>query len=186
MLAISLTNREQSILLLPMQIALSIIFYKLKMNHFLHASVKITMISAVIVFCYLLISILQGNKTLWDTIHYTMNNYGYFDNTYSVTETLSYLFKQVYLLHTVFVRDLISHHIWSLISTFSIVGTVIALKKITLINTTFILSGLASYSFVFLFPELSYRYYFPIIISICYFCSYFLSHLVNLSTKGRD
>lgn len=181
---VSLANREQSILLLPLIAISSLVFYKLKMKLQFLASLKIVFALVVVVTLYFVVSTFFGHKNLLDTIYYTMNNYGYLNNSYQLSGIIFYLTKQSILLHTVLIKDLASHHVWFLVLSLSSVGAVLAFKKLSLISAVFLMSAIASYSFAFIFPELSYRYYYPAIISICYFCVYFLSRLSNYDKNG--
>lgn len=172
-LPISFFLREQSTLMLSL---LVIAFLHTSLNKSLKSYSKpvfsLLIPTLLIVLIYLLIQMLTNQKNLIDTIIYTMNNYGLYSSTFSTSQIIIFYIKAVLRAHTGFVEDLIKHHWWFLFSTLSILGVFsefVTKKKQSIISALILYSAFSSYLAIFLYPVLSYRYFFPVIIAIILF-----------------
>lgn len=171
MLAISILNREQNILMVP----LIGIFLALSWVSRIPAKNSIVMlfgISVFVVSMFIATSAILGQKNILDTLVYTQNNYGLQNNSFTIKETLDYIFKSVKVDHIVFVRELVQHHWWfllSVLSTFGVFKTLFYKKGRTLLDLLIFSSGVASYLSIFIYPVLSYRYFYPVLFTIIYF-----------------
>lgn len=172
-LPMSFFLREQSTLMLPLLI---IAFLHTSLNKSLKSYSKpicsLLIPTLLIVLIYLLIQKLTNQKNLIDTITYTMNNYGLYSSTFSTKEIIAFHIKAVLRAHSGFMQDLIRHHWWFLFSTISIPGVFsvfVTKKKQSIISALVLYSALSSYLAIFLYPVLSYRYFFPVLIAIILF-----------------
>ena len=178
-LMISFLNREQSFLMVVFFFLVSLLLKRFGYEKKLSQLSNIGMVVSLTITCmYLLIMIITGQKTLYDTVIYTQNNYGLNHNDYSLNETLLYMQNAIYKAHIGFFRDLLSHHWWLVHVFLSIVGGiyVFCIKNLrpTLIDILILVSGFSSYLAIFLYPVLSYRYFIPVVIMIVYFSSQIL------------
>ena len=183
-LVISLLNREQSVLMLPFLAITAFLFkvYKFKnlKNNF-SSTILITFLGVV---TFLLISTLTKQKNILDTIIYTMNSYGFYNNAYSASEILNFMLNAIIKAHIGFAKDLVSRHWWFVfffLGSIKIFYTFIISKKPTLIDIIMLSSAVASYLVIFLYPVLSYRFFFPVVISVIYFATFFISDFFQLS-----
>ena len=177
-LIISLLNREQSILMLLLLcfLYLFIVIFK-QIEYMKKRSVKLIKSTLVIVLTYIGISIILNQRTIIESINYLQNNYSFFSNTYSPAETSEYLIKTVIFTHQAFLADLVSHHWWFMFFILGSAGmlkTIFFSKRKQFISLLIFSSGLASYSFIFIYPVLSYRFFYPVVLMFIYFSSKFI------------
>ena len=176
-LAISLLNREQNVLMVPLLGLFQVLGWAFKMpvkNK--NSALMLFGISIFVVFVFIVTSFILGQKNILDTLVYTQNSYGLKNNTYTAKETLDYIIRLVKVDHIVFVRELVQHHWWFLLSVLSIFGvfkTVIFKKDRTLITLLIFSSGVASYLSIFIYPMLSYRFFYPLLFAVIFFAMKF-------------
>jgi len=176
-LAISLLNREQNLLMVPLIglfLALNWVFKIPAKNN--NSLVMLFGISVFVVSTFIATSAILGQKNILDTLVYTQNNYGLQNNSFTIKETLTYIFNSVKVDHIVFVRELVQHHWWFLLSVLSTLGvfkTLFYKKGRTLLGLLIFSSGVASYLSIFIYPVLSYRYFYPVLFTIIYFAMKF-------------
>lgn len=172
-LILSLALREQSVLMLPLLFfGYLFAFTHRNLKSYLPQLKKMARFSFLIVMIYFLQSILFSQKNLLDTIIYTMNNYGLYEKSYSLKEIILFQVSAVVRAHIGFLRDLISHHWWLFFTFLGVIGVVHTLlfqKKQSIISLLILSSAISSYLSIFLYPVLSYRYFFPVLIAIIYF-----------------
>jgi len=175
-LIISFLNREQSILMLPL-LVLSIVIAKFYVVERMKSLYQSAIITFLLVILYILTSLLTRQKNILDTIIYTMNSYGFYSNSYSFSQILNYLIEAVLKAHTTFIRELISHHWWFVFSIFAVFGVIktFLVSKPSIVDILLICSALASYLAIYIYPVLSYRFFFPIVITVIYFAANFIS-----------
>ncbi len=182
-LIISLLNREQSLLIIISLLISQTLFFKYQKNNLLSRNIKIILISTLITASYVISAFVLHQKNILDTIIITMNNYGYDNNTFTTQEIIKYLVTNYKSAHVFLIKDLISHHLWFTFCLFSIIGLILSLKTKRNIDILIACSALASYFAIFLYPVLSYRYFFPVVIAISYFSAIFLSKLFSTIAK---
>lgn len=173
LLLISLLNREQSGLMLLLLI-MSIVFAKIyKPKELIKKNfIPIILVSLLANIAYILLSIAVKQRSILDAIIYTMNSYGFYNYTYTKSQILSYLLDAIATSHIIFARDLVSHHWWFAFSVFATLGVFIIFvttKKPKLIDILMLSSAIASYFAIFIYPVLSYRFFYPIVIAVVYF-----------------
>ncbi len=176
-LALSLTNREQSTLMIPLFIILFILTKFAKLPGKLKPKIiNLIVISVIFSLAYMMIMIILGQRSILETIAYTHNNFGLTSNRYSTAELIKFSVDSFKTSHLVFFHELIQHHWWFIISVISIMGIAKTLvtKGKSLIDLLLLSSGIASYMFVFIFPSLQYRYFFPVLFTIIYFAAKFI------------
>lgn len=177
-LIISLLNREQSILMLLLLILLYIFIVIFKQSEYMKKRLeKLIKGTLVIILAYIGISIIFNQRTIIESINYLQNNYSFFSNTYSLTEASEYLIKTVIFTHQAFIADLASHHWWSMLfflGSAGMIKTIFFSKRKQFGSLLIFSSGLASYSFVFIYPVLSYRFFYPTVLMFVYFASKFI------------
>src|SRR3989344_4633836 len=155
---VSLLNREQT-LLMPALFLIFLIIGKLTNlpSSIRSYEVKLLALSSAIAAVYILTSLIFKQKNIIDTIIYTQNNYGLFNNNYSFGQTVFYLLRAVIESHAAFLKDLVQHHWWAtlfLLSNLAIIQYFINGKKGNPIDVMIISSGAASYLSIFLYPVL--------------------------------
>jgi len=172
-IGISLLNREQSILMLPLTVTLYLFVVIFKDSQILKNRLAILIKSTLaIVLFYLAITIIFNQRTIAESINYLQNDYAFFSKTFNLSETAGYLIKTIIFTHIVFLIDLARHHWWFTFVVLGLIGVtrmIIFSGKKQFINLLLLSSGLASYSFVFIYPVLSYRFFYPVVIMIVYF-----------------
>lgn len=181
---ISLLNREQSILMLPVVIFTALLLKVYKFRNFKNNFLYLILITFLGVITFLLISTLTKQKNILDTVIYTMNSYGFYNNTYSASEILNYMLNAIMKAHLGFIKDLVSHHWWFVflvLAFIKIVYTFLFSKKPTFVDIIMLSSAVASYLAIFLYPVLSYRFFFPVVISVIYFATFFISDFFQFS-----
>lgn len=176
-LILSLLNREQSVLALPL---FFLLYLSMKIFRFPKVKTKIVLklllVTAPVVTSYLLFSTLKGNGSIIESLEYMRNNFGLTSYKFTTINNIFYLITSLKTTHRALLADLVRHHWWFVITFFglaSAVKTVFFTKEKKLIDLLFITSGLVSY-LVIIWPFLSYRFLFPAIISIIYFSAKFL------------
>lgn len=182
-LVVSLTNREQSLLMLPLSI---LIFAITKRFNYPRAQIKksqyLILLTLLSVILFILISKLFHQKNIVETLVYTMNSYGLFDQQFTNRQILNYLFSAIITAHESFLRELITHHWWL---SFTGLGVLEAFRtfyeksKPNLVDILLLSSGAASYCAIFIYPVLSYRFFFPMLLTIIYFCSILLDNFAK-------
>ncbi len=176
-LIISLFIREQSILMLPLLCVMAIICYVLKFpKNTISKLIKILTATFLIVTAYIMVSLLFKQRTIIDTIVYTQNSYGFTNYLFSPRDTLNYEINAIFVSHRAFLLDLFSHHWWFTFSLISAYGIFISFKDKgkQILPALFISSAIASYFSIFIYPVLSYRYFYPVLFSIIYFAIFSL------------
>jgi len=172
-LAISLFNREQSILIFPLVCLALLMAYLFKLPKRSKENLKkLTLSSFFIGLIYIIMSALLGQKNVLDTIIYTQNSYGFQNKVYIWQETFNYLINSVRQAHIVFFKELVQHNWWFLITLLPIAGilkTFIFQSKTSILHILIFASGVASYLSIFIYPVFSYRYFFPMLFTIIYF-----------------
>ncbi|OGE15034.1 hypothetical protein A3J89_00295 [Candidatus Curtissbacteria bacterium RIFOXYB12_FULL_40_6] len=175
-LVISFLNREQSILMLPLLVLASLFVRVFKIGNFKKKFFRATVVSFLLTILYILVSYATNQKNVLDTLIYTMNSYGLYSNSYSNLQVINYIAQAVIDSHLVFVRELVSRHWWfvlCLFALFKVVKLLIRLKP-SILDILMICSAVASYLAIFIYPVLSYRFFFPVVITVVYFASGFI------------
>lgn len=177
-LIISLVNREQSLL---MSVLFSTLYVFLRIFSFPKSTVKSTfqllIVSITVSAIFILGSTILAQRSILDTIIYTQNNYGLYQNKYSLSETVKYIINAIKISHIAFIEDLMRHHWWLilfLLSVLALIQKIFFSTKKSLFDMMQISSGFASYAFIFIYPVLSYRYFYPLLFAIIYFCTEFI------------
>lgn len=188
-LPMSFFLREQSTLMLPI---LAMIYLHTSVNKSMELYrkpvLRLLLSTLLVVIIYLLIQKLTNQKNLIDTITYTMNNYGFYSYTFSITQIIAFHIKAVIRAHVGFIQDLLRHHWWFLFSTLSILGVFLEFvtkRKQSIISALILYSALSSYLAIFLYPVLSYRYFFPVLIAIILFSVKFFENYTNFIKRAK-
>lgn len=190
-LALSLCNREQSALMIVFFFSLLILFKKYaptKIGLF-RLGKKGLFVTFIIVTFYLGILTLTQQKTLYDTLLYTQNNYGLYNRSYSLNETALYFQTAIKKAHLGLMQDLLRHRGWVIQLILATGGTsyiFLIKKKPKLLDNIMLASSIASYAAIFLYPVLSYRYFIPLIIGIVYFSGLFVNSYIQMPEGVRN
>lgn len=186
-LVLSLLNREQSVLMIPLTIILFISLYLFKFPPTVRKNVLHTiLVSIFIVAVYLATSFLFKQRTILDTISYTQNRYGLDSNFYTLKETFTYLVNTIKVSHAVFFKELLSHHWWftfAFLAVLGVIKTIFFDKSKRLVDILLLSSGIASYFSIFIYPVLSYRYFFPVLLSIIYFAAKLIKEYFTVTNE---
>ena len=178
-LLLSLINREQGILMLPLFAILAVLIRKFKLpKNIIHSNNKLVLICTSFLLLYLAIIYLTKQKTAWDTLVYYQNYWGTLNKVYTPEETLLFLGNSIINEHKDFIQAVINHYWISLlliIAIFEAIRTFIS-KGRNLIDIIMISSGLASYLAIFIYPSFAFRYFFPTTITILYFSAKFFQN----------
>lgn len=159
-LSLSLFNREQSLLMNAVILVLMYSSTRL---------VTLWKFTAAVSIVYLLVLKLTGQYTVFDTISYLRNNYGLSENVYTFSQNIPFILQSIVSAHQAFVVDVIHHRWWLFITITGIIGAVFALKRRKIIDLVMLASAIGSYSAIFVYPSFSYKYFFPVAISLTYF-----------------
>lgn len=185
LLIFSLFNREQSMLMLALLFISFILSFSLRDQKATIRLLTLLIITFWIDLMYILISRFLKLPTILDTIIYTQNSYGLFQTKYSANQILAYLLDAIKRSHIAFLRDLVRHHWWFVVFSLGIVGilrTITARKK-NLLDILIFSSGIASYLSIFIYPVLSYRFFFPVLFAVVYFAGKFISYYLQSYEK---
>lgn len=186
LLIVSLTNREQNVLLLFV-CALTLIG-TLVMENFRQyriPAIHLFIGSFFIVFLYQSIIVFSHQRTLLDTIIYTQNHYGLKSQQLTGREILIKHFEAIVKSHWALARDLMQHHWWFLLSLLALFGMIYKFKQMQIFDLVILSSLVSSYMAIFLYPVLSYRYFYPAVVGIIFFAMKCL-HLYFFSRPRRQ
>ncbi|MCR4324889.1 MAG: glycosyltransferase family 39 protein [Candidatus Curtissbacteria bacterium] len=169
-LSISLLNREQSVLMAPLLMS-ALVLQKLLLLKGASQIKKLLFVSFIPIILFITVSFMLKLPNIYDTISYTQNNYGLRSNKFTAEETFRYMANAIKISHYVFIRDIVSHHWWLLLSALAAVSALRSLVKGKRNNLDILIvsSALASYLAIFIYPVLSYRYFLPIVFAVSYF-----------------
>ncbi|MDP2632576.1 MAG: glycosyltransferase family 39 protein [Candidatus Curtissbacteria bacterium] len=178
LLVISFSNREQSLLMFPLLVT-SLVLTKIynPKNRLLKNFIPIVFVSLIATVLYMLLATILKHRNIQDAIVYTMNSYGFYSNSYSNMQIINYAWNAVVISHVFFLRELVSHHWWFTFSLFASIGafmTFVSSKKPQLLDILIISSAFASYLAIFIYPVLSYRFFYPVVIAVIYFAFIFI------------
>lgn len=186
-LSISLLNREQSVLMIPATLIFFILLSVFKFSIRVRKSALfIALVSFFVVLVYLSTSIILNQRTVLDAIVYTQNNYGLDQNSYTARETLTYLINTINVSHIAFFRELVTHHWWLMfvfLAALGIIKTIFLDSSKRLIDVLLLSSGTASYLSIFIYPVLSYRYFFPVLLTLIYFAAKFIEEYFKVTKE---
>ena len=186
-LVISLLNREQTVLFLPYSFLLLIsskIIRIFKRNFTLTKNVFL--VTLLIVSSYLIASILTKQKSLYDTIIYTQNNYGLTQKSYTIIETAIYFKNEIIKTQVGLVEELLRYRWWLVVTVIGVIGILrdLVKQKLMEMDILMLVSGVSAYLSLFFYPVLSYRYIYPTIIMLIYFALKHISlYFENLETN---
>ena len=180
-LIISLSNREQSILLFIVIWAILTSVHRLKLHKktFLPLK-KLFAVSLVISVVYLISNTILKQPSLYDSWIYLESNFGYNPRYYSSKETTLFLFNALVNLHEGLLMELIRHRWWAAFTTLGLIGafqTFFVYKRPKFIDILMFSSGGVAYIGLIIVPFLSYRYFYPTIIGIIYFALHAIQSL---------
>jgi hypothetical protein len=180
-LVVSLTNRETSILLLPFLIFIKI-FYLFKPNLKTHTAQlnKLLVSTILIVAGFFMFIFLFKQKNIMDAIVYNQNNFGLYNTNRSLIEVIQFWFNSVIYVHQGLLSDLLKHKLWGSILLLTLVDIfIVKIKKINQLEIILICSAIASYCALLTYPILSYRYFFPVVVSLVYFFAEYIIYFVK-------
>ena len=173
LLILSFFNREQSLFILPMLFLLYILGLALRLPRKIKIGIlKLLIATGAVTIAFLLISLATGQKSIWDTILYTQNSYGLYNHSYKISETLKYLINSIIRSHAAFFGDLTRNHWWFVffgLGSIGILKIFFSRSRKKLIDIVIFSSAIASYISIFIYPVLSYRYFYPVVVGILYF-----------------
>ena len=135
--------------------------------------------TAAVSIIYLSVLKLTGQYTVFDTISYLRNNYGLSENIYTFGQNIPFILQSIAYAHQSFFMDLIHHRWWLAITLTGITGAVFALKRPKIIDSVMLASAISSYAAIFIYPSFSYKYFFPVAISLIYFAVSLISSAGN-------
>ena len=192
-MVLSLYNREQSILFV---FILVIVYFLSKLFNLSISKIRskrVLLFVIAVTLIYIGVSAITKQKNLLDSLHYLQNDYGLTNHVYTLPQTFIYLAAHILSSHRALIVDLTHHHVWAVSIFLSIVGIMqmFVIKRNPKIADILMLgSGLASYLSIFLFPVLSYRFFYPVVIAIAYFGVYvvldYYQLLVNEHPKNHE
>ncbi|OGZ60915.1 MAG: hypothetical protein A2919_00080 [Candidatus Spechtbacteria bacterium RIFCSPLOWO2_01_FULL_43_12] len=176
---VSLVNREQGILMLPLFVIAAFFFKKFNFpKKVIITNYKLILIGLLVLAGYISLIYLTRQKTVWDTLIYYQNKFGTENNTFTKTQTLVFFFDSVIRVHEGFIRG-VKVHFWMIVfitaSIIESVRTVLSKSK-NIIDILMISSAIASYLAIFIIPIFNFRYFFPITISVLYFSAKFFQN----------
>lgn len=174
-LSISLLNREQSLFILPLLISLLSLMtlFRFRKKEIIRGF-RLIIFTVIVAAIYFLITLVTSQRTLLETIIYTQNSYGLFQREYTIFETFTYMIDAIKRSHIAFIGDLTRNHWWFVLFVLGIIGVLKMFffdKNKKLIDLLLLSSGIASYTSIFIYPVLSYRFFFSSVITVIYFAS---------------
>ena len=178
-MVISLLNREQSVLMSAVVVILfaSTKIFQVKSDQ-IKASKNLIVPTIGITVLFLVFSTLMKFPSLYDSWIYLQSDFGFKTLEYTPIETALFLGHELVRLHSGLVADLVRHRWWLLFTILGFIGTYwvfIKEKKPWYIDTLMFASAVAAYLGLIIVPYLTYRYFFPTIISLIYFGMYALN-----------
>ncbi len=175
--SVAVLNREQNLLVACLLIFL-LAFLKMGNNEPLRLKRTrvLILISILISALFLAITILLKQPTFYDTLVYNQTNFGLYPKDFTFAQTSKFLIDSIVTAHKSFLEDLSRHHWWFLFFGLCVLGVFkyLIYNKKVFISNLMLSSGLASYLFIFFHPVLSYRYFFPVLITAIFFCTQFI------------
>lgn len=179
-LIISLTVREQSILMFLVITLMFVGFKLLKQKKYVLLNIKMPFIvTLAVVAVFLLINTILKFPTLYDSWIYLQSNFGYHELNYSPQDTANFLINELVRLHQGLVIELVHHRWWLIFTVLGFIGTFLLFfknNKLRIIDMLMFVSGLVAYIGLLIVPYLTYRYFYPTIISLIYFGLYTIQH----------
>lgn len=171
---ISLLNREQTVLILPLFLLLYLmcIFYRFPKTA-KNRIFKILATVSILILPYSILSFILPGPSVWESLEYMRNNFGLNSYNYTTQDNIIYLIRALPVNHAALIIDIGRHHWWFALTGLAVLTQVQVLffsKKREFLDLLLLSSGLASYSMI-IWPFLSYRFIFPVIISIIYFAT---------------
>lgn len=173
-LVISLLNREQSTLMVPLILTLVLLLKNHKTIRKL--AVNLFVITAVAVAIFMVSVILLKQQTVWGNIIYIQSQYYLNDTNFIFSETLIFYLTSVVNAHRIFLNHLIASPMQILILAFGLLGiantintTIRNVTSASILDLIMIASAFASYLIIFAVPDFAYRFFTPLIISLIYF-----------------
>ncbi|HCS78549.1 TPA: hypothetical protein DIV55_02280 [Patescibacteria group bacterium] len=175
---ISMFNREQSVL---MSATVLILFFSAKL--FKAKAVEVKPIKNLVVptigitVLFLIFNTLMKYPSLYDSWIYLQSDFGFKTLEYTPMETAQFLGYELIELHLGLVSELVRHRWWLLFTILGFIGAYwvfLKEKKPRQIDLLMFASAIAAYLGLIIVPYLTYRYFFPTIISVVYFSLYAL------------
>lgn len=165
-LVLSLLNREQSLL---MNAVVPVIYLAIKNQSAKKTLTTLWKLTAAISIIYLSVLKLTGQYIVIDTISYLRNNYGLSENVYTFSQNIPFILQSIIYAHKAFIMDLLHHRWWLAVTLTGTIGAAFALKRRKTIDSIMFASAIGSYAAIFIYPSFSYKYFFPMAISLIYF-----------------
>jgi len=177
-IVVSMLNREQSVL---MSATILMLFagtkvFKVKPGE-ARAVTALILPTIGITVLFLIFNTLMKYPSLYDSWIYLQSDFGFKTLEYTPTETAQFLGYELVELHFGLVSELVRHRWWLLFTILGFIGAYwvfIKEKKPWHIDTLMLASAMAAYLGLIIVPYLTYRYFFPTIISLIYFGMYAL------------
>lgn len=186
-LILSLLTREQSLL----QFITFILFYIFfaKTNKVLRMArikniLSMTFVSLVV---YMILSYLTHQKNIIDTLVYTYNSYGLYSREVSANSLIGFLIQSIVSFHRALIVDIFHYRSWLYTLLLACYGLYMFLtRKKDLIAGLIFCSSFASYAGAFIYPVLSYRYFFPLVFGIIFFALFSVNSYFALDQENRE
>lgn len=174
LLTAALFNREQHVLMVPQLILFSLLLRRHRQSSKVRRGVfRLLILSFTVSISFILGWRFLHQSTLLDNLTYLHNSYGLLQRGYEPMELFRVHVTAVFTSHQALIVDLAHHRWWAVmffLGIFEMIRTTVKAKVSHPIFSDMLLSSaMASYSSIFFFPVLSYRFFFPVVIAIIIF-----------------
>ena len=173
LLLVSLLNRELGVLLflviLPMIVNARTFTLDTKIVSRLK---KLFVASGTVSLVYIVGNTFLKQPSLYDSWIYLQSSFGYYAQSYTLTETMVFLVEALVRLHLGLMMELVRYRWWGLFTILGLIGVIqvfLVYKKPKFIDVLMLFSSAVAYIGLIIVPFLSYRYFYPTIIGVIYF-----------------
>lgn len=184
--AISLFNKEQGILFIFILVGLFIFSRKLPALKKSQQQIKNLLISYVLIAgIFFIFSAAIGQRSVLDRINYTHNQYGLYNQVFTLQEMVVWQMTSIVKAHQALVLDLFRYRWWLIfliLASLDIFRRLFSKQRFTLIELLILFSGVCSYIQI-LYPDFSYKFFYAAVLAVIYFATSYLKNYFKLYEK---
>lgn len=174
LLTAALFNREQHVLMVPQLILLFLLLWRHRQFPKVRRGIiRLLILSFTISISFILRWRFLHQSTLLDNLTYLHNSYGLLQRGYTTMELFRVHVSAILTAHQALFVDLAHHRWWSVmffLGIFEMIRTIMKAKvSHPIFSDVLLSSAVASYSSIFFFPVLSYRFFFPVVVATIIF-----------------
>jgi len=190
-LIISLFNREQSVLLIPLFVTIVIMIKTNLLSKSISTYNSKLLLTTLIISTIFMLGIKSlGQLTAWDNLKYIQSNYYITSSDFTFTETFLFYIPTAIRANINALYAVANNPFYLLIFTLGFITACKAIldarktkKPLAHIDALFIASAISSYLSIFIVPVFEFRFFFPVAISAIYFFLKFTANFFYLELK---